>query len=81
VRVTQWEYDALVSLAFNEGAAAIAGSTLVRQLNSGVKAPDVALHFLDWIYVTEHGVKRISKGHVVRRGREMLRFLGHMEPH
>jgi len=33
--VTQDQYDALLSLAFNIGGGAICGSTLVRRLNSG----------------------------------------------
>lgn len=35
VRLHQHEYDAYVSLAYNIGAAAFCGSTLVRKLNAG----------------------------------------------
>lgn len=35
VAITQAEFDALVSLAFNIGAAGFAGSTVVRRLNAG----------------------------------------------
>lgn len=75
--VLQAEFDALVSLAYNEGAAAIANSTIVRLINAEAPIAVVAQHFLDWIYVTVAGEKRLSNAHVKRRGREMLRFLGY----
>ncbi len=74
--VTQEQFDALISLAFNEGGPAIASSTIVRLINAHAPVQATALHFLDWIYVTIDGKKVISKPHVQRRGREMMRFLG-----
>jgi lysozyme len=35
VPLDQWQFDALVSFAFNVGVGAFTGSTLVRRINSG----------------------------------------------
>jgi lysozyme len=45
--VTQNQFDAMVSLAFNIGVAAFAGSTLVRKLNSG-DTLGAAAQFVRW---------------------------------
>jgi len=49
VPLTQYQYDALVSLAFNIGANAFRKSTLVRLLNSGdyLAVPD---QFRRWVF-------------------------------
>lgn len=65
---------ALASLVFNIGAAAFAGSTLLKLLNAGdyVKAAD---QFLVWNKVTKNGVKVVSDGLTNRRARERMLFL------
>jgi len=78
VDVTQDQFDALVSLAYNEGGPAIAHSTLLRMLNTRAAACIVAAQFGDWIYSTVQGVKQINPVLVHRRIRELLRFLGHV---
>lgn len=53
VKLTQNEFDALVSLAFNIGTGALGKSTLLKVLNTGdFKA--AADHFLDWRYDANH---------------------------
>lgn len=47
VPLTQNQFDALVSLAFNIGVKAFTDSTLVRKLNSGDEA-GAALQFVRW---------------------------------
>lgn len=47
VTVTQHQFDALVSLAYNIGSGAFMKSTLLRLLNDG-KATEAALQFLRW---------------------------------
>ena len=47
VPVTQNQFDAMVSLAFNIGVSAFSSSTLVRKLNSGDVA-GAALQFARW---------------------------------
>ncbi len=49
VPITQNQFDALVSLAFNIGLSALAGSTLLRKLNAGDIA-GAANEFGRWIY-------------------------------
>lgn len=72
VPVTQYQFDALVSLAYNIGLAAIGASTLVRLLNAGDYA-GAAGQFRRWCHGPDgsesHGLKR-------RREAERLRFLG-----
>jgi lysozyme len=46
-RITQGQFDALVSFAYNVGEGALAGSTLLRRLNAGDKH-GAADEFLKW---------------------------------
>lgn len=48
VEVNQNEFDAIISLAFNCGAHAIANSTLMKLLNGGASREQCALQFLRW---------------------------------
>lgn len=47
VKVSQQEFDALVSLCYNIGTGAFASSSVVRELNRGNRKA-AANHFLDW---------------------------------
>jgi GH24 family phage-related lysozyme (muramidase) len=71
VPLAQHEFDALVSLAFNIGGNAFAGSTLVKKLNSEDRA-GAAEQFLVWI---KAGGKTLQ-GLVTRRQAERRQFLG-----
>lgn len=68
--ITQGQYDALVSLAFNIGGGATCGSTLVRKLNQG-DCRGAAEQFLRWDHA---GGKRL-RGLTKRRTAEALLFL------
>lgn len=68
--VTQGQYDALLSLAFNVGGGAVCGSTLVRRLNSG-DCVGAANQFLRWDYA---GGKRV-RGLTNRRAAERYTFI------
>lgn len=70
VPVTQNEFDALVSLAFNIGGGAFAKSTLVRKLNAGDRK-GAADAFLSW---NKAGGKTL-KGLTTRRQDERSQFL------
>lgn len=70
VAVSQNEYDAMVSLAYNIGAAAFARSTVLRRLNKGDRA-GAAKAFHLW----NKGGGRILAGLVSRRAREAALFL------
>lgn len=76
--VTQEQFDAMVSLAYNIGVANFKRSSVLRELAAGhIQA--AADHFLDWnkISVISQGVveKRESKGLTARRMRERELFL------
>lgn len=48
VQVSQGQFDALVSFAYNLGVTALAGSTLLQKVNTGASARDVANEFMRW---------------------------------
>lgn len=70
VTLSQEQFDALSSLAFNIGASAFAKSTLVKLLNAG-KYHDAAAQFDRWVYA---GKKKLP-GLMKRRAAEKAMFL------
>jgi lysozyme len=70
VPLSQTQFDALVSLAFNIGGGAFAGSTLVRKLNAG-DVEGAADQFLVW----NKAGGRTLRGLVTRRQSERAQFL------
>lgn len=66
--ITQGQYDALVSFAYNLGLGALQGSTLLRKLNAG---EDASGEFGRWVHA---GGKRLD-GLVRRREAERALFL------
>lgn len=70
VPITQNQFDALVSLAFNIGAGAFHSSTLVRKLNAG-DYRGAGEQFHRWVYA---GGKRLN-GLVKRRADEAALFM------
>lgn len=70
VEITQNEYDAMVSLAYNIGAAAFQRSSILRRLNKGDRA-GAAQAFRLW----NQGGGRVLPGLVSRRAREAALFL------
>nr|WP_311461956.1 lysozyme [uncultured Aggregatibacter sp.] len=69
VTLTQNQFDALVSLAFNIGEGAFARSTLVNKLNAGDKK-GAAEQFLVW----KNAGGRVSQGLLNRRQKEKAMF-------
>lgn len=69
VTLTQNQFDALVSLAFNIGEGAFARSTLVNKLNAGDKK-GAAEQFLVW----KNAGGRVSQGLLNRRQKEKTMF-------
>jgi lysozyme len=69
VPLRQGQFDALVSFAFNLGAAALAGSTLLRRLNAG-DTTGAAAEFPKWC----HAGNQVLPGLVTRRARERALF-------
>lgn len=74
VTINQNEYDAMVSLAYNIGAAAFARSTVLKRLNNGDRAGS-AKAFEMWT----RGGGRVLPGLVSRRKREAALFLKPVE--
>jgi GH24 family phage-related lysozyme (muramidase) len=71
VPVTQHQFDALVSFAYNVGAAALAGSTLLRKLHK-LDLGGAADEFLRWVRADG----QVLPGLVRRRKAERAMFLG-----
>lgn len=71
VPLTQGQYDALVSFAFNVGIGAFQKSTLLKLLNKG-QYNTAALQFSQWVYAG----KRKLEGLVNRRNEEYRMFTG-----
>lgn len=71
VSLTQNEFDALVSFAYNDGVGALAHSTLLAFLNAG-SAPCAADEFLKWDHVGGEEVAGLER----RRRAERALFLG-----
>ena len=69
VTLTQNQFDALVSLAFNIGEGAFARSTLLNKLNAGDKK-GAAEQFLVW----KNAGGRVSQGLLNRRQKEKAMF-------
>lgn len=72
VPLSQYEFDACISLAFNIGAHAFANSTLVRLLNHNTDKPTCAEQFLRWDKVNGKPLAGLTR----RRAAERELFLG-----
>ena len=75
VKLTQGQFDALISFAFNFGWPRLKHSTLLKKVNQG-KNVQAALEFSKWINATVNGKKKVLRGLVYRRAQEALHFSG-----
>ncbi|MBT9431058.1 lysozyme [Candidatus Sodalis endolongispinus] len=73
VPVSQNQFDALCSLAFNIGIEAFATSTLLKKLNEG-DYPGAAAEFPKWCRATVKGKKESLSGLIERRQEEKALF-------
>ncbi len=74
VPLTQGQFDALVSFAYNVGAAAFGNSTLLRALNAG-DYQGAQEQFARWIYSVQDGVRQVNPVLQARRDAEAAQFL------
>lgn len=65
-KITQGQYDALVSLAFNIGGSATCTSTLVRKLNQG-DCRGAAEQFLRWDYAKGKRLRGLTNRRMAER--------------
>ena len=70
VEITQNQFDALTSFAYNLGSGALKSSTLLKRVNQG-RNKKAAKEFSKWV----HAGGRVLKGLVRRRKSEALLFL------
>ena len=75
VKLTQNQFDALVSFVFNLGGNAFYKSTLLKKLNNK-EFDKAANEFLRWNKIKVNGVYEVSKGISARREAEKQLFLG-----
>ena len=69
-RITQNQFDALVSFSYNLGANALKGSTLLKKVNKNPNDKTIHQEFLRWVYAA--GKK--SKGLQNRRLKESMLY-------
>lgn len=74
-RLTQGQFDALVSFIFNVGSGAFQTSTMRKKLCLGAAAEEVAAEFRKWVYGTVNGKKEKLAGLITRREKERECFL------
>lgn len=75
VPISQSEFNSLVSFAFNLGAGALGGSTLLKMLNAGDKM-GAAMEFQRWSKAKVGGELKPVTGLLLRRFDEARVFLG-----
>ncbi len=64
--ITQNQYDALVSFAYNVGVTNFKNSTLLKRVNANPKDPNITNQFMKWI----RAGGRVVKGLILRRREE-----------
>ena len=74
VDLTQHQFDALVSFAFNVGNNAFRSSTLLQLLNNGDYS-GASDELMSWDKITVSGVKKPDKGLRKRRSEERNLFI------
>jgi len=71
VQLNQNQFDALVSLVFNIGSGAFAGSTVLSRINAGDTEPRISEAWKRWDKVTIDGQLETSRGLQKRRSEEV----------
>lgn len=72
-KLHQCQFDALVSLAFNCGAASITKSNLCRRILNGDDLESISKEWIEWCHIN----KKTSRKLLRRRSRELSMFLSY----
>ena len=73
-KVTQNQFDACVSLAYNIGINAFKGSTVLRLMNQNPNVPAISDAFLMWDKARVNGVLTVVPGLETRRKAEVILY-------
>lgn len=76
VKLTQNQFDALVSLAFNIGVSAFRNSSLARNINAKLPAADIRARWIVWNKARVNGVLQQVRGLTRRREAEIEMYFG-----
>lgn len=77
VKLTQGQFDALLSFILNIGITSFKKSTMLMHIRAGAPAERIAGEFLRWVYITAPDGRKIqSNGLTARRRAERRQFLG-----
>jgi lysozyme len=79
-QLTQWQYDALVSLVFNIGGGAFNSSTLKGRINNEFTKAEIEEAWLRWNKVRINGVLTVSNGLTKRRQDEADMYFSIISP-
>jgi GH24 family phage-related lysozyme (muramidase) len=74
VPLTDDQYGALVSFAYNLGVGALAGSTLLKRINAKASMRDIEASWLQWDKARVRGVLKPLRGLTIRRKAEFDLF-------
>ena len=78
--LTQWQFDALVSLVFNIGGGAFNSSTLKGRINNKFTKAEIEEAWKRWNKVTVNGVLTVSNGLTKRRQDEVDMYFSIVSP-
>lgn len=74
VKLTQNQFDALVSFSYNVGLGAFKTSTLLKRINKNPNDPDIKVQFQRWIFAGGREFKGLKK----RRNQEAWLYFEHI---
>lgn len=74
VPLTDDQFGALVSFAYNLGAGALASSTLLKRINAKASPKDIEVSWLQWNKARVNGVLTALRGLTIRRQAEFDLF-------
>lgn len=76
VKLSQHQFDALVSLSYNIGSLFVKAQTLVRKVNANPNDPTIRAEFMRHVNARVNGVLRPLPGLVKRRASEADHYFG-----